>query len=136
MPPIVTNRRDWRVGNGGRSEYIICERLLFYGNFAYRAEIVAGGVVEARPEASEAAREVLLPGGRWTIHGWPGLVHYSAFREVTHVHRYVIVHGWKSEAALRAFREARGSAGLDAFGKIGATLIQFTGRERASTDLL
>src|SRR5262245_53592492 len=117
-------------------EYIICERLVFYGNFAYRAEIVACAIVEAPPEASEAVRELLLPGGRWLIHGWPGLVHYTAFRELGRAHRYVVVHGWKSEAALRAFREARGSIGHDTFGTVGATLIPFTGRERASTDLL
>ena len=122
------------IGAGG--EYVICERLVFYGNFAYRAEIVACSIVEAPPEASEAVRELLLPGGRWLIHGWPGLVHYTAFRELTHAKRYVVVHGWRSEAALRAFREVRGTAGQEVFGKVGATLIPFTGRERASTDLL
>lgn len=117
-------------------EYIVCERLLFYGNFAYRAEIIACAIVEAPPEVSETVRELLLPGGRWVIHGWPGLVHYTAFREISHTHRYVVVHGWRTEAALRAFREARGTAGQEAFAKVGATLIPFTGRERASTDLL
>jgi heme-degrading monooxygenase HmoA len=120
----------------GNGEYIICERLLLYGNFAYRAEIVACAIVEAPPEAAEVVRELLLPGGRWVIHGWPGLVHYAVYREIGHVNRYVSVHGWRSEAALRAFRDARGAAGQEAFGSVGATLIPFTGRERASTDLL
>jgi len=117
-------------------EYIICERLVFYGNFAYRANIVACGIVDAPAEASEAVREVLLPGGRWEIHGWPGLVHYTAFRETSRTHRYVVVHGWKSEAALRGSREATRPAASEQFRKVGATLIQFTGRELSSTDLL
>ena len=136
---------EWHRGQGGADtveaaissggEYIICERLVFYGNFAYRAHVVACGIIDAPADSSEAVRELLLPGGRWTIHGWPGLVHYTAFREVTHAHRYVVVHGWQSETALRRFREARRAAGQLAFSSVGATLIQFTGRERASTDL-
>jgi quinol monooxygenase YgiN len=116
-------------------EYVICERLVFYGNFTYRAEIVACGIVEAPRELSESVRELILPGGRWIAHGWPGLVHYTAFREISHAHRYVVVHGWRSEGALRAFRDARQEL-RRSLTRIGATLIQFTGRERASTDLI
>jgi quinol monooxygenase YgiN len=115
-------------------EYVICERLVFFGRFAYRAQVVACGIVEAPPEASEQVRQLVVPSGRWTIHGWPGLVHYTVFREITHNHRYVVVHGWQSEADLKAFREARGEF-RDVLDRIGATLIQFTGRERASTEL-
>lgn len=121
---------------GASGEYVICERLLFYGNFTYRSEVVACGVVEAPPEASEDVRELVLPGGRWEVHGWPGLVHYTAFREATPAPRYVVVHGWKSEGALRAFRDSWEEIRGEAFRRIGATLLQFTGRERASTDLI
>ncbi len=120
------------VREGG--EYVICERLVFFGRFAYRAQVVACGIVEAPPDASETVRQLVVPSGRWTIHGWPGLVHYTVFREITHSHRYVVVHGWQSDAALKAFREAR-SEFRETLDRIGATLIQFTGRERASTEL-
>jgi quinol monooxygenase YgiN len=120
------------VRDGG--EYVVCERLVFFGRFAYRAQVVACGIVEAPLESAEAVRQLVVPSGRWTIHGWPGLVHYTVFREITHNHRYVVVHGWQSEAALRAFREARGEF-REVLDRIGATLIQFTGRERASTEL-
>jgi quinol monooxygenase YgiN len=119
------------VSAGG--EYVICQRLVFYGNFTYRAQVIACGIVEAPPELSETVRELILPGGRWTTHGWPGLVHYTVFREVTHDHRFVVVHGWQSDAALRAFREARQEF-RESLSEIGANLIRFTGRERASTD--
>ena len=71
------------------------------------------------------------------IHGWPGLVHYTAFREMagSQRHRYVVVHGWQSEAALREFRASRGDEFRTTLDRLGATLIQFVGRERASTDL-
>ena len=117
-------------------EYLICERLVFFGNFAYRAHIVGCVIVDAPADASESVRNVLLPGGRWTIHGWPGLVHYTVFREHAGARRYVVVHGWQSEAALLAFREARVEAGPAAFGRVGARLIQFTGHERASTGVM
>lgn len=120
------------VRDGG--EYVICERLVFFGRFAYRAQVVACGVVEAPFEVAETVRELVVPSGRWTVHGWPGLVHYTVFRELTHNRRYVVVHGWQSDAALREFREAR-SEFRKQLNQIGATLIQFTGRERASTDL-
>jgi quinol monooxygenase YgiN len=120
------------VRDGG--EYVVCERLVFFGRFAYRAQVVACGIIEAPLESAEAVRQLVVPSGRWTIHGWPGLVHYTVFREITHDHRYVVVHGWQSEAALRAFREARGEF-REVLDRIGATLIQFTGRERASTEL-
>jgi quinol monooxygenase YgiN len=120
------------VREGG--EYVICERLVFFGRFAYRAQVVACGIIEAPPDASEAVRRLVVPSGKWTVHGWPGLVHYTVFREITHEHRYVVVHGWQSDADLQAFRASRGElrASLD---RIGATLIQFTGRERASSEL-
>ena len=120
------------VREGG--EYVICERLVFFGRFAYRAQVIACGIVEAPPEAAEAVRQLVVPSGRWTIHGWPGLVHYTVFREITHSRRYVVVHGWQSEAALQAFRQARGEF-RETLDRIGATLIQFTGRERVSTEL-
>src|SRR3954462_5503081 len=116
-------------------EYLICERLVFFGNFAYRAHVVACGIVDAPSESAEAVRELLLPGGRWTTHGWPGLVHYTVFRELSQTHRYVVVHGWQSDAALKSFREAR-QPFRASLRDLGANLIPFTGHERASTDLL
>jgi quinol monooxygenase YgiN len=121
------------VRDGG--EYVICERLVFFGRFAYRAQVIACGIVEAPLEATEEIRQLVVPSGRWTIHGWPGLVHYTVFREITHSHRYVVVHGWQSEAALREFRESRGGEFRETLDRLGATLIQFVGRERASTEL-
>ena len=44
------------------------------------------------------------------------------------------MHGWQSEAALKAFREARAEF-RDTLDRIGGTLIQFVGHERASTVL-
>ena len=120
------------IREGG--EYVICERLVFFGRFAYRAQVVACGIVEAPLEAAETVRQLVVPSGRWTIHGWPGLVHYTVFREITHSHRYVVVHGWQSDAALKGFRESRGTEFRDTLDRIGGTLIQFTGRERASTE--
>lgn len=117
-----------------RGEYVICERLVFFGRFAYRARVVACGIIEAPLESSEAVRQLVVPSGKWTMHGWPGMVHYTVFREITHTHRYVIVHGWQSEADLKAFREERVEF-RDMLDRVGARLIQFTGRERASTDL-
>jgi quinol monooxygenase YgiN len=116
-------------------EYLICERMLFFGNYAYRAVITGCGIIEAPPEAGDAIRELLVPNGRWAMHGSPGLVHYAVYREVTHSHRYVIVHGWQSEAALLTLREGREQlqAALDTF---GGTVVQFSGYERASTDIL
>jgi quinol monooxygenase YgiN len=120
------------VREGG--EYVICERLVFFGRFAFRANVVACGIVEAPPDAAEAVRQLIVPSGRWSIHGWPGLVHYTVFRELSHARRYVVVHGWQSEAALKSFREARAEF-RDTLDRIGGTLIQFVGHERASTVL-
>jgi quinol monooxygenase YgiN len=116
-------------------EYLVCERMLFFGNYAYRAVITGCGIIEAPPEAGDAVREVLVPNGRWAMHSSPRLVHYAVYREVTHSHRYVIVHGWQSEAALLSLREGRQrlQEALDAF---GGSVVQFSGYERASTDLL
>ena len=64
-------------------------------------------------------------------------MHYTVFREVSHArHRLVVVHGWQSDAALQALREARRSDFRAALRAIGGNVIQFTGRERASTDML
>jgi quinol monooxygenase YgiN len=116
-------------------EFLICERVLFFGNYAYRAVITGCGIIEAPPEAGDAIRELLMPNGRWAKHGSPGLVQYAVYREITHSHRYVIVHGWQSEAALLAMRDGRRELQvvLDTF---GGGMIRFSGYERASTDLL
>lgn len=116
-------------------EYLICERMLFFGNYAYRAVITGCSIIEAPPESGDAIRELLIPNGRWVMHGSPGLVHYAVFREVTHSHRFVIVHGWQSEAALLALRDGRHRL-LDALAMLGGSAIQFSGYERANTDLL
>jgi quinol monooxygenase YgiN len=121
------------VREGG--EYVICERLVFYGNFAYRAQVVACGIIEAPAESMEALRELILPGGRWRIHGWPGLVHYTVFLEITHARRYVVVHGWQSEAALQRLRDTRADLQA-ALAALGGSVIQVTPYERASTGLL
>src|SRR5690349_17839404 len=49
------------VREGG--EYVICERLVFYGNFAYRAQVVGCGIVEASADALDTVRDLILPGG-------------------------------------------------------------------------
>jgi quinol monooxygenase YgiN len=120
------------VRDGG--EYVICERLAFFGRAAFRPHVVGCGIVDAPPGAVKAVRQLIVPSGRWTVHGWPGLVHYTVFREVAHAHRYVVVHGWQSEVALKAFREARAEFRAT-LKRLGGTLIQFVGHERASTAL-
>ena len=93
-----------------------------------------------RPRLPRLFVRSCCPGGRWEVHGWPGLVHYTAFRETARTHRYIVVHGWKSEAALQGFRKATRPTAIEQFGKVGATLIHFTGRallnRPAVTDLL
>src|SRR5262249_23844952 len=102
--PVGNNPGVGGKAGAGGGEDVICERLVFFGRFAYRAQVIACGIVEAPLDSAEEIRQLVVPSGRWTIHGWPGLVHYTVFREITHSHRYVVVHGWQSEAALRAFR--------------------------------
>jgi quinol monooxygenase YgiN len=114
-------------------EFLICERRLFFGNYAYRAGVIGCAIVEAPAEASDALRDLLVPNGRWVLHGAPGLVHYAVHREVTHTRRYVVVHGWQSEAALAASR-GRGQHLRDALASIGGSIVEFSGHERASTD--
>jgi quinol monooxygenase YgiN len=121
------------IRSGG--EYIICERQVFFGRFAARALVVGCAIMEAPPEASETVRALLLPDGRWTARGAPGLVHYTVFREMNHRQRFVVVHGWQSEAALRDFRD-RPSTLRAGVMELGGSFSQFTGIERASTDRL
>lgn len=116
-------------------EYLICQRTLFFGNYAYRAAITGCGIIEAPPEAGDAVRELLLPDGRWFMHGSPGLVHYAVYREVTHNHRYVFVHGWRSEEAVVALIE-RSVGAQQALARVGATAVRFVGHERATTELV
>jgi quinol monooxygenase YgiN len=116
-------------------EFLICERLLFFGNYAHRARVTGCAILEAPSDTDDIVRDLLLPNGRWFGHGLPGLVHYSVYREMTHHHRYVIVHGWQSETALLALRE-RPRLEHEALQKVGGSVIRFTGYERASTDLL
>ncbi len=113
-------------------ELIICERQVFFGRFASRVQIVGCAIIEAPPEVSDAVRALLFPDGRWVARGTPGLVHYGVFREVNHRQRYVVVHGWQSEAALRDFRDqpTHLPAGVV---QLGGSFSQFTGIERAST---
>jgi hypothetical protein len=115
-------------------EYLICERQLFFGNYAYRAVITGCGIIEVPPEMGTALRQLLMPNGRWALHGSPGLVHYAVYREVTHSHRYVVVHGWQSEAALLAMRERR-EITQEVLDTYGGSVVQFSGYECASTDL-
>jgi quinol monooxygenase YgiN len=104
--------------------------LLYVGEWTDRA---AFEQYRVEAEAGDAIRELLMPNGRWAKP--PGLVHSAVYREITHSHRYVIVHGWQSERALLAMRDGRRElqAVLDTF---GGSVIQFSGYERTSTDLL
>lgn len=116
-------------------EFLICERELFFGNFAHRAQITGCGIIEAPPGGGDTIRAMLVPNGRWVFHGAPGLVYYAVYREVTHSHRFVVVHGWQSEAALQAVRDRRQELQWP-IEAAGGAIIPFTGYERASTDLL
>src|SRR5829696_7604943 len=40
------------VRQGG--EYVICERLIFFGRFAFRAQVIACGIIEAPLESADA----------------------------------------------------------------------------------
>ncbi|MGE3913867.1 MAG: antibiotic biosynthesis monooxygenase, partial [Chloroflexota bacterium] len=79
-----------------RGEIIICERLLFFGNYTYRAAVTGCAIIDAPLASSDAVRDVMLPDGRWVMHGLPGLVHYTVYREVTHLRRLIFVNGWQS----------------------------------------
>lgn len=115
-------------------EFLICERELFFGNYTYRASIVGCCIAEASSESDDAIRTMLVPDGRWVMHGSPGLVYYAVYREVTHSHRYVIVHGWQSTAALLAMRERREVLRQTIDGLGGRTIL-FSGVEGVTADL-
>ena len=121
------------IRDGG--EYMTCERLLFFGNYAYRAIVTGCGIIEAPLEAADIVRGLLMPAGRWVRHGLPGLVHYSILREVTHTRRFVTVHGWQTEAALQHLRGGYHDF-REALENVGGSLSHFTGYERASTEPL
>ena len=121
------------IRDGG--EFLICERELFFGNYTYRTQVTGCGIIEAPPGSGDAVRALLVPNGRWVYHGAPGLVYYAVYREVTHSHRFVVVHGWQSEAALRTVRDRRSELQWP-IEAIGGSIIPFTGYERASTDIL
>ncbi|MCC7371175.1 MAG: antibiotic biosynthesis monooxygenase [Chloroflexi bacterium] len=113
----------------------ICERLMFFGNYAYRAQVTRCIVVDLPAGAAADVQQVLLPNGRWAMHGSAGLVRYTVYREITHARRYVIVHGWQSTADLEA-QSPRRAALEAALAGFSVTLRQFVGHEYASTDPL
>lgn len=114
---------------------IVCERLMFFGNYAYRSHVTGCLVVEAPPSSADEVYELLLPNGRWAMHGAAGLVRYTIYREVTHARRYVIVHGWQSAADLDALH-GRWAVLADTLARLGVTMLQFAGREQFSIDPL
>lgn len=118
-----------------RGELVICERAMFFGNYAYRVQVTGCAVFEAAPDGVVRLLEHILPGGRWALHGAPGLVRYTVYREVGRAQRYIIVHGWQSASGLEA-TEPQWTLLESALAAEGASLTRFIGRESASTDPL
>ena len=92
---------------------------------------VAGWAADAHDCEHAGERKVESPDGRWVARGTPGLVHYAVFRGVNHRQRYVVVHGWETEAALAGFRDRPTTLPAGVV-ELGGSFSQFTGIERAS----